>query len=504
MTIAADKNEESVIREVRWPQIAIVLSATLATAVYGFTWNSVSVALPHMQGAFSATTDQVTWVMISFVIGSAAMTASVGYLSDIFGRKTIFIWCIVGFTVTLLGCGTATTLEQMVLWRLIQGACGAGLLPLGQIFAVNAFPPERHGQATSLWALGFITSNVVSPAIAGVIVDAYSWRFVFYLTIPLALIAFIASWVLLPKVPKRKRKTDMVGFSALLIGVSVLQLMLARGERLDWFDSTEIIIETIIATLALYWFILNTLTSERPFFDRELFLNRNYNLGVLFIFIIGSVLFLPMLLVPLQLQQISGYSPIDTGYLLLSRGVGSVIGFTVLSRFRDRWDPRPVLLFGLLGTGWASWSMAQWTVDIRAIDVIWTNLLHGIATAAIWAPLNTLTLSKISKRIQDQAFAFFYLAFDIGSAIGTAIVISLHARYSQINQSILTEHITNFDTPIPLPSQWSVANIEGIASLNREVIRQATMIAFNESFMIVAIVLFSLIPCILFFKPHRG
>ena len=487
-------------------QMLIVLNVTLATGVYAFTWNSVTVAMPHMQGAFSATIDQVAWVMISFVIGSAAMTASVGFLSDRYGRKEVFLVSTAGFLVTLIGCAVSTTLTEMVMWRFAQGLCGSGLMPLGQIIAVNAFPKDRYGQATALWALGFVTANVVSPAISGLIVDAFGWPWIFYLPLPFGVAMLVAAFFLVPRTAKKRRDLNLMGYASLIVGISALQLMLARGERLDWFESTEIITETAIAALGLYWFIVNTLTAKAPFFDRSMFRNRNYNLGNTFVFVVGTVMFLPLLLIPLELQQIGGYPAIDTGYLLMSRGGGSIMSLLILSRFRDRVDPRPILLMGLLCTGIAAWNMSTWTVEIRAWDVIWTNWLLGVATGAVWAPLNTLTLSKLSNKLQDQGFAFYYLAFDVGSAIGTAAVIGLHARHSQINRSVLTENITQFTEPAQfgaLQDVWSLTEQAGLASLAKEVSRQATMIAFNNSFMVIGVVMLSLIPFILLFRYSK-
>ena len=485
-------------------QMLIVLNVTLATGVYAFTWNSVTVAMPQMQGAFSATIDQVAWVMIAFVIGSAAMTASVGFFSDRFGRKEVFLASTVGFLITLLGCAVSTTLTEMVIWRFLQGLCGSGLMPLGQIIAVNAFPKDRYGQATALWALGFVTANVVSPAISGLIVDSLGWPWIFYLPLPFGIAMLVAAFFLVPRTPRKGRDLNLMGYASLIVGISALQLMLARGERVDWFESTEIIIETAVAALGLYWFIVNTLTAKEPFFDRALFRNRNYNLGNTVVFLVGSVMFLPLLLIPLELQQIGGYPAIDTGYLLMSRGAGSVMGLVILSRFRDRVDPRPILFMGLVCTGLASWNMSTWTVEIRAWDVIWTNWLLGVATGAVWAPLNTLTLSKLSSKLQDQGFAFYYLAFDVGSSIGTAAVIGLHARHSQVNRSVLTENITPFTEPAQLGTVWSITEQAGLATLEQEVARQAMMIAFNNSYVVIAVVILALIPLIFLFRYSKS
>jgi DHA2 family multidrug resistance protein len=459
-----------------------------------------------MQGAFSSTIDQVAWVMIAFVIGSAAMTASVGFLSDRYGRKEVFLVSTVAFLITLVGCASASTLTEMVFWRFLQGLSGSGLMPLGQIIAVNAFPKERYGQATALWALGFVTANVFSPAISGLIVDSLGWQWIFYVPLPVGIAMFFAAVVLVPRTPKKVRDLNVTGYASLIIGISALQLLLARGARLDWFYSTEVIIEAAVASLGLYWFVVNTLTAKQPFFDRGLFRSRNFNLGNGLVFMVGTVMFLPLLLLPLELQQISGYTAIDTGYLLMSRGVGSVMGLLTLSRLRDRVDPRPILILGLACTGLACWNMSGWTVEIQAWDVIWTNWLLGVATGAVWAPMNTLTLSKLSDELQDQGVAFYYLAFDVGSAIGTAAVVGLHARHSQINRATLAERITPYveaGRMSELPDFWSVTDRAGLAALEQEVVRQASMIAFNNSFMVIALVMFSLVPFVLLFRYAR-
>ena len=487
-------------------QIFTVLCATFATAVYAFTWNSVTVALPHMQGRFSATTDQIAWVMIAFIIGSAAMTASIGWVSDRFGRRPVFLWAIVGYMITLVGCGAATTLEQEIAWRFVQGVFGAALLPLGQIIAVNAFPKERYVQATALWALGFVSANVFAPAAAGIIVEEFGWPWIFYLPIPVSAAVLAASWVLVPDSPKNVRPMPWTGFLGLIVGVSFLQLMLARGERLDWFESTEIVIEAAIAVIGLYVFVVHSIGSRRPFFSRRLFVNPDFVTGQVFSFVVGGVMFLPVLLLPLMLQQVAGYSAADTGYLMLFRGAGSMLGLIAVSVIRGRGDPRLILLFGLAISAYATWSMSQWTVDVRHWDVIWTSFLHGLAAGPIFTPLNSLTLSRLKGRVQDQGFAFFYLNFDVGSAIGTAAIVGAHARLSQINHSVLAEHISPFREVLPgaHPSgAWSLSETSGLAALEGEVSRQAAMIAYNDSFLIVSLALAATIPMILLFRYRR-
>ena len=246
--------------------------------------------------------------------------------------------------------------------------------------------------------------------------------------------------------------------------------------------------------------MVHTVSAKNPFYDRSLFADRNFVMGQFYIFLLGSVMFLPLLLLPLLLQQIAGYPVIDTGYLLLSRGVGSVLGLLIMARLRGKTDPRPILVIGILMTAYAAWSMSTWTVEVRAWDVVWTNFLHGVATGFIWAPLNILALSRLDTRVQDQGFSMFYLNFDVGYSIGTAIVIGMHARHSQINRSILAEHVSPGLANVPLPDQWSLTDPAGLAAIQIEVERQATMIAFNNSFMVSAIALMVLVPFIFVFR----
>ena len=429
----------------RW---LIALCATSATWCYSFTWNSVSVALPQMKGSFAATNDQITWVMISFVVGSAMMTATVGWVSARLGRKTVFLAAVTGFMLSLLGCGLSTTLEAEVFWRFVQGFTGAPMLALGQVIAVNAFPPERYQQATSLWALGFVSGNLLGPVLSGILIEHYGWPLIYYANIPVCLGVLALGIAVVPQTERRQLPMDWIGFLTLVLGVAILQLAMARGERLDWFDSGEIFFEVVIAIVLLYMFAAHTLTAKSPFVDRSLFGNRNFMLGQIFIFMVGAVIYLPLLILPLMLQHIAGYPPQEIGELLFTRGIGSIIGLLTMSQVRGRMDPRPLFAVGITLTVIPAWFMSQWSTDIAWFDVAWTNVIQGIGTSFIWAPLNTLCLSKLDKRVQDQGFSLFYLNYDIGNAIGTAVIVSLHTRHTQINNAYLVENISPFNPAV--------------------------------------------------------
>jgi DHA2 family multidrug resistance protein len=486
----------------RWPT---AICATLGTWSYSFTWNTVSVALPDMKGAFSATNDQIAWVMIAFIVGSAAMTASIGWLSSRFGRKQLFLFAIAGFTISLIGCGSATTIEEEVVWRFFQGVSGAPLIALGQIITVNSFPPDRYSMATSFWALGFVSGNVIAPYAGGLLIDQYDWPWVFYINLPICIGVFIAGIVLIPNTAKTPRKLDWFGLLTLVVGVSLLQVMLARGERLDWFDSNEIILTSAFAITLIYLFVTHTVIGRDTFIDRSLFRDFNFSLGQVVIFVVGGAIYMPLLLLPLMLAQIGGYPPLEVGSLLFARGIGSVISLIILSQIRDRMDPRPLIVLGLLLNIIPAWEMAHWSPEILPWDVQWTNFLSGVGTSCIWAPLNRMVLARLKGKYQDQGFAMFYLNFDIGYAIGTSLIIGLYTRFLQINHALLSENITPFNEMLRYPSvvnAWSIHEMDGLAGLQSEVARQAAMIAYNNSFMACAIAMIILLPVVYLFNDN--
>ncbi len=503
MTLAATSEHSLPTGFQRW---AIVVCGTAGTWSYSFTWNSVGVALPDMKGTFAATNDQIAWVMIAFVVGGAAMTASIGWLASRMGRKELFLLGLGGYTVSLVGCGASMSLEAEVFWRFVQGLSGAPLLSLGQLIVVNAFPRERYTQATSLWALGFVTGNVVAPALGGYLIEHFGWPWIFYANIPLGMAVFALGWSMVPKTARQPQRLDWIGFATLICGVALLQYTLARAEHLDWFSSNEIIAGTFFSVLLLYMFFAHTFTAKNTFVDRRLLSDRNFILGMVVVFIMGAVIFLPLLLLPLMLQQIAGYPAIEIGELLFVRGFGSISGLIIMTQIKERVDPRPLVILGLAFTLIPSWRMAYWTPEVLPFEVMWTNFLQGIGTSLLWAPLNRLVLSKLEGAIQNQGFALFYLTYDIGNAIGTALIIGLHTRQSQINHALLTEHVNPFNELwryTTLRGGWSLGDLEGLTTLNSEIARQAAMIAYNNSFMIIAICSAAAAPLLLLFRRRK-
>ena len=512
MTTAATTTATQATPAVKRPTglrfVLLVAFATLATTAYDFTWTVVSVALPHMQGTFSTTSDQIAWVLIAFMVGSAVMTASTGWCSARFGRKNLFLFATAGYTISLIGCGMSTTLTEMTIWRFAQGLVGASLIPLGQAIVVDAFPPERHGQATSIWAIGVMLGSVAGPIGGGFLLEDLSWPWVFYVTVPVGVIAFFGALIFVPATPADKtRHFDWIGFTTLVVGASLLQLALARGERQDWFASAEIVIEMMMAGTLLYLFAVHMVLAKNPFVDRALFVDRNYIAGLVFIAVIGALIVLPNFLLPLMLQQIGGYPPVETGKMLMWRGGGILAGLILVGRIAHLLNPRLMIAFGLVLMAVPAWYMAQWTVDIRASDVMWTNAVQGFGGSFIWVPISTLTLSGLAKRNQDQGYALFYLFFELGSSVGVAAIVGQHARDTQTNHAVLTEAIHPFNQLFGyrgVADAMDLAEPATLAMLEAEIQRQSVMIAYNNAFLSTCVMAAALIPLVLLFRRRTA
>jgi len=482
----------------------IILSGITGSAVYEFTWSIAGVALPHMQGSFSATPDQIAWVMTAFIMGTVVTIACTGWLSARFGRKRVYLTSIAGFGISLLMCGMATTLQEEVLWRLAQGIFGAALLPLGQAITVDAFPPERHGAATAIWTLGIIGAGIMGPVIGGAVVDFLSWRWVFYLNMPIAILAFVLALAVLPESePDRDNRLDWFGFVTIIIAVTAFQAVFSRGERLDWFASTEIIVECAICAVAFYLFVVHTMTTERPFFRPSLFRDRNFNLGVITAFFNGAIATLPLVILPLMLEQLVGYSAVDTGLLLFPRGVGLVIASVLLARFDHQLPEKHVTVVSVVLLVVSGYAMAGWTADVSAQEIIWVNLLQGAGSGAIFIALNTLTFSTLEPRLKTEGLAVYYTVMFVGVTVGIAGIVAVLTRMTQVAHAVISAHVNPYSERFRLlapPEIWDRAEIAGLAALEREVTRQAEMIAYSDSFLIATLISLAVLPLAFMFR----
>lgn len=481
----------------------ILTSTTLSGAAYGFTWNVVTVALPDMMGAFAATPDQISWIMISFIVGSAVSTASVGWFSNRFGRRRIYMWAGFAFAVSLVGCAVSDTLYGAVFWRLMQGISGAALLPIGQTIAVNALPPEKYSRATSIWAIGFVSSSVISPSLGGFIIEDFGWPMVFLVAVPATFAYLLIGAVAIPEDEPQPSPMDWVGFASLLIGLGFLQVGLAQGERYGWLDSPRVV-ALLLASVAAFWvFFVHILRTANPFIPPKLFRDRNFCLGFIFVLIIGGVMYLPMFFVPLLLDRVAGFPVVIIGMAMASRGVGSIIGLLFQSRYGDGLDQRWLLVFGCGIVVTSSYMMSLWSVDVTFEAVFLASAVYGISGAFTWGPLNRLSLAAVPKHMQNMAFPLFYLAFEVGGAIGTAILVTLNTNMARSMYALLGQHVTEFNENFAYLDRngiWDRSSTTDLAVISDEVARQAELIAYTNSFLLIAIIFALLAPLAFLFK----
>lgn len=479
----------------------------LGTTVYMMTVTTSGTAVPHMQGAFSAAPDQMAWLFTAFIIGTTIMTACSGWLAARFGRRNFYLASAISFTLSSVLCGLSTSLEQAVLFRTLQGISGAPLIPLGQAIAIDAFPPGRQGRATTLWSIGGMWGSIFGPILGGTLVNNYGWPWVFFVCVPFGVAAALATWAFVPKGRDGdKRRFNWFGFAMLSIAIAAFETMLNRGERLDWFTSSEIVIEGVVAAVAFYIFVAHTMTARSPFFDRGLFLDRNYLIALAFIFIYGAVVFLQLLLIPLLLQDLAGYDIEQVGIFLTIRGLGVAAGMFLLIPISDRIDPRLILLFGFGCLIASSWGMSGSTLDIRSFDVAWTNFVQGVGSGAAYVPIVIFGFSTLPQRLRNEGVALLYLLSNIGTATGTAVIFNHLARSTQMNQSIISEFLSPYSQAIKLglvPRLWDWTGRNGLAAMDAEIARQAAIIAYNSSFFLIALTALAVLPFALFVRLPR-
>ena len=488
----------------------IVGSAILGSFVYFITLLSASLALPHMQGAFSAAPDQVAWLLTSFIIGTTAVITATGWLSVRFGRKLVFLVAIAGFTFSSLLCGLATTLTEEVIYRTLQGALGAPLMPVGMAIVIDSYPREKQGLGTAIWGVGALSGGVFGPVVGGFLVEALSWPWVFYINIPIGIAAFIGSLLFVPEIPRDpERRLDWLGLGVLVIGMTALTLMLNRGERLGWFASREVVIEGAITVLAIYVYVAHSLTTSRPFLEPALFRDRNYVINLFFAAVFGGLIIMPTYLLPLLLQNFGGFSVPLVGLLLAIRSLGYVVCSLALSPFLDRLDPRMLLAIGLVAVAAPTWAMSEWTLDIRIWDVIWISIIQGLGSGFVYTPVALMAFSTLPIRHRTEAMALFHLTLNLASSIGVAALFYLLVVYSQVNHEVLAAHVSPYNELFRLPvikDLWDLSQQTSLAAIESEISRQAGMIAFNNNFLLIALLTLVTLPLIPFIRlpPRPG
>jgi len=481
-------------------RIMVTVSVMLATIMQALDTTIANVALPHMQGAMGATQDQISWVLTSYIVAAAICMPLTGFLSARFGRKRLFLWSVVGFTVTSVLCGMAQSLNQIILFRLLQGVFGASLVPLSQAILLDSYPKEKHGSAMAMWGVGVMVGPILGPFLGGLLTEYYSWRWVFYINVPFGILAWLGITSFVKETDlNRQRKFDFYGFLLLALGIGALQMMLDRGETLDWFSSLEVIVEAGLAVLCLYMFVVHINTHSSPFIETALFRDRNFSVGLVFIFIVGIILLATMALLPPFMQNLMGYQVVDVGMILAPRGFGTMAMMILVGKLSGKVDPRLFIFVGLLLIISSMWEMTQFTLDTTAADIVRTGIVQGAGLGLIFVPLSTIAFSTLAPHLRTEASSLFSLLRNIGSSIGISIVATYLTQHTQINHAIFAESINPFNMGLQLAEQagaYSTQSVAGLAALNQMVSAQAATMAYLQDFRLMMWVTVAALPLV--------
>jgi DHA2 family multidrug resistance protein len=487
----------------------ITLSIMLATIMQTLDSTIANVALPHMQGTLSASQDQIAWVLTAYIVASAIATPLTGWLCDRFGQKYIFLASITGFTVASALCGMSNSLAEIVLARLLQGVFGAALVPLAQVVLMEINPREKQGSAMAVWGMGVMVGPILGPTLGGWLTDSYNWRWVFFINVPIGVIAFYGMWRFIrPDPGRRSARFDVFGFTTLSLGLGALQLLLDRGQQNDWFSSTETWIEAVVAAIAATYFVSHTVMTpaKESFLDYRLLKNQNYVTGLLFIFIVGLVLYATRALTPTMLENLLGYPVATTGLVTAPAGIGTMLAMLIAGRIIGKVDLRLTLLVGFLVTAFALWQMTGYSLDLSESDIVWPGVIQGFGTGLVFVPLSAATFATLSPEMRAQGTALYSLVRNIGSSIGISLVQTLLTRNTVIAHSALAERVTRgssaWNNPA-LAATFDIHNPAGAALLDGAVTQQAAMIAYIDDFWFMLFLTLLVTPLLLLIRPPR-
>lgn len=487
-------------------RVAVTVCVILATLMQALDTTIANVALPYIQGSVSASQDEIAWVLTSYIVAAAIMTPPTGYLTSRFGLKRIFLFSVAGFTAASVLCGLAQSLVEIVLFRILQGLFGASLVPLSQTVLMNIKSKERQGSAIALWGVAVMAGPVLGPVLGGWLTQTYGWRYVFYINVPIGVLAFIGMMTFLSDTARNAvAKLDWFGFATLSVAIAAMQVLLDRGEELDWFGSSEIVIEAILAASAFYLFLVHTFTSEEPFVRPSLFRDRNFSAGLIFIAIIGLTYYASLALQPPYLQNLMNYPIVTAGLVLGPRGIGTMAAMMIVGRLIGRVDTRLLLGLGLGLTAWSFFRMAGWTPDVSQTTIVAVGIVQGIGLGFIFVPLSVVTLSTLAPEQRAEGAGIYSLSRNIGSSVGISVVNSLLTTNTQINHAEIARSVTDVNPAFDgtIARLWDPVTEAGRAALDVVVTQQAQIIAYIDDYKLLMILTLAAIPLLVIFEKAQ-
>ncbi|MBI2355013.1 MAG: DHA2 family efflux MFS transporter permease subunit [Deltaproteobacteria bacterium] len=476
-----------------------------------------NVALPHMQGSLNAGTDEITWVLTSYLVSNAVVLPMTGWLSRVFGRKRFLMTCIVLFTLASLLCGAAPNLATLVLFRVLQGAAGGALIPISQAILMETFPPHQRGMAMAIFGIGAMFGPIVGPALGGWITDNMNWRWIFYVNLPIGLIALImcAFFIFDPGYLKRTghaMRIDYWGLFLLTSGMGALQVVLDKGQQEDWFNSSFILTFSVIAVVSLAALVWVELTHEHPIINLRLFRNVSFSAGNLIMFVVGFCLYSSIMLIPLFLQTLMGYSATDAGMVLAPGGVATLITMPFVGAMLAKRDGRKIVMTGLIIGAFSMFLMQRLSLEASYWSFVWPRVILGVGLAMIFVPLTTVTLATIPRMEMGNATGMFNLLRNIGGSVGIAVAATQLGRFGQFYQTTLVAHVTPYNSAWQMRYEGfkqallakgvAMAQVDqsALAMMYGMVRRQAGAMAFNHIFWVSGIAFLAILPLLLLLK----
>ena len=478
-----------------------VLTASLVQILDSTVAN---VALPNMQSSLGATPDEISWVLTSYIIATAVAMPITGWLADRIGSRRLLMLSVTGFVLASMLCGTAQNVEQMVAFRTLQGIAGAFIAPLAQAALVDTNRPSRQAQMMALWGMGIMIGPILGPLLGGWLTQNWDWRWVFYINLPLGLISLAILAAELPSRPLVRRRFDLTGFALIAIALTATQLLLDRGNHVDWFAAVETWVYFVLAVSAGWLAIIHLTTAREPLFSRQLFADANFVVAVVFMLVVGMVMFATMALLPPMLQHLFGYSVIDTGVALMPRGVGVLLSM-VLSNFlmRRGVDARLLIAIGFFICGFSLWQMSGWSLQVDEAHVLWSGLIQGLGMGLVFIPINAGAFATIPPTLRTDGSSLTNLSRSVGASIGISLVTTILARSHQTSHADLGSHVSGSATRLidfSTADRYQVLGEAALRMVDAEVNRQAAMIAYLNDFTLMMWLSFAAIPLVLFMK----
>jgi DHA2 family multidrug resistance protein len=462
-----------------------------------------NVALPHMQAATSASREQITWVLTSYIVMVATFTPLSGWLAERFGRKRLFLASIVGFTLASALCGVAANFDQLIAFRLLQGILGSALLPMSQAILLDINPPERHGSAMAIWGIGAIMGPIVGPVAGGWLTQNMSWRWIFFINLPIGAIAFAGLLFIMTETRSDKPvRLDLPGFILLGLSVAGLQLVLDRGQLLDWFNAREIWIEATVAASAFYLFLVHSFTVDRPFVNPMLFRDSNYVIGNLMGFFLGGLMYGVMALTAPMLAELMGY-PIElVGWITAPRGVGTMLTMLVLGPFVNRFDPRLLILVGVSICGLSMFMLSNSSLEMDSSLIITSGFVQGLGGGIMFVPITTVVFATLAPRFRNEGAAINSLIRNLGGTISISVLQTMTIRNEAIVHSRLAEGVRP-DNPALAMTDFDFGALQAVARMDGEVARQALMVSYIDSYWLIFLACLTVLPLVLLLRQRR-